>query len=58
MVVGIYTVVYDEDYIEMAIGTGILDFYKMYVNILVNNESYRNERFMALEKTAGDSGVL
>lgn len=50
MVVGIYTGIYDEDYIKMAIGTAILDFYKMYANILVNNESYRNERFMALEK--------
>ena len=49
MVVGIYTGIYDENYIKMAIGTEMLDFYKMYANILVNNESYRNERFMALE---------
>ena len=42
----------------MAIGIEILNFYKMYANILVNNEFYRNERFMVLEKTAGDSGVL
>lgn len=49
LVVGIYTGIYDENYIKMAIGTEMLDFYKMYANILVNNESYRNERFMALE---------
>lgn len=58
MVVGIYAGIYDEDYIKMAIGTEILNFYKMHANILVNNEFYRNERFMVLEKTAGDSGVL
>mgnify|MGYP004478721797 CR=1 FL=1 len=49
LIVGIYTGIYDENYIKMAIGTEILDFYKMYADILVNNASYRNERFMALE---------
>lgn len=49
LIVGIYTGIYDENYIKMAMGFEIFDFYKKYANILVNNESYRTERFMALE---------